>query len=812
MMRVPLLMALLLLTALSSAQPYKFGCHYFRNAHPCRPEAMTDGERESLQDLIARSDTFDILHYDIAVDVTNYSGKSISAAVTIAYRVKLASPVIRFNLIDTLTVDSVIMNGQPLSFSHSSDLLTVVLPGAVPGDDYALTVHYHGHPARDPQWGGFYFESNYIYSLGIGLSTVPPYFGKVWYPCFDSFVERASYTWHIKSAGSFRAHGQGELVDEVQLGGDTVIRTFDFAPSIPTHIASIAVADYKDSTFIHSGAYGDVPVTLTAKPSALNAMVGKFASIGDAIDCDEFWYGPYPYSRVGYVFTTDGAMEIPTNVAYPDFMNSQSLLENRGLFGHELGHHWWGDKLTPRTHNDMWLKEGPAEYSAHLLEEWIGGENAFVKVVKDNQLNVLENAHLDDGGFQPLSPMPDPYVYGTHTYYKGASVMHNLRGYLGDTLFRQALHTVQQLYQDTTLDAAGFRDALSAASGQDLHAFFDAQVFSPGFAVFVVRDMNAQQNGNVWDVQLQLQQRLRGTTSYHEQVPLDLTLLGAGWQKQEFHIMAGGDLTDVQVQCDFEPVMAVLNRYNRLNQARMDHEQIIHPNVSFPSTLPRVEFRLFQSNLSDSALVRIEHLWAAPDNDNLGWGVYGVSDSHYWSVDGLWPDTAELNARVYYHAADNTDLDFGLYGGTEADAMLVYRAKGTDPWELYPDFTLVANSLTDGQGYMKIDVLRKGQYAFANGNVVAGIHASAGTLIPLSVSPNPSSSMVRVSGSTNATGTLLFDVLDTDGRLVERSSLTATASFSKELDVSSFPPGAYSVRVRSAAGDLIGAARFQVSH
>ena len=40
-----------------------------------------------------------------------------------------------------------------------------------------------------------YFASDLIYNLGIGLTTIPPNFGRVWYPCFDNFVERATYTY-----------------------------------------------------------------------------------------------------------------------------------------------------------------------------------------------------------------------------------------------------------------------------------------------------------------------------------------------------------------------------------------------------------------------------------------------------------------------------------------------------------------------------------------------------------------------------------------------------------------------------------------
>ncbi|MFT3885797.1 MAG: M1 family aminopeptidase [Flavobacteriales bacterium] len=458
---------LLLPGAVAIAQPYQYGCHYFRQ-HP-GPLHVAAADRDLIDATIARSDTFDILHYDIALDVTDVAHGSLSAATTVTFAARLPGRTsITFDLLQ-LTVDSVRDASGPLAFDRDASFLTVRLPAAAEvGAPQDLTVYYHGTPYRDPNWGGFYFESGYIYNLGIGLTTIPPNFGKVWYPCFDSFVERATYTYHVKSAGTYRAHGQGDFLGEVQLGGDTVVRSFTMQQPIPTHLSAIAAADYQDVDFMHTGVNGDIPVRLTAKPARIAAMQARFADVGSAINACEHWYGPYGWGRVGYVLTTDGALEIPTNVAYPEFMVSQTLAVNRALLTHELGHHWWGDMVTPYTHHDMWLKEGVAEYSAHLVEEWIGGEAAFVKAVKNNQLHVLEQAHVKDGGFQPLSPMPDPYIYGIHTYNKGAAVVHNLRGYLGDELFRTAMQGVQQHHAYGTLTSEQFKDALEAETGVDL--------------------------------------------------------------------------------------------------------------------------------------------------------------------------------------------------------------------------------------------------------------------------------------------------------------------------------------------------------
>ena len=77
-----ILPALVLLTSVM-AQPYQYGCHHWRNLgnHKHTPSAQ---EKNQIDETIARSDTFDILHYDINLDVTDYSGEQIKAVTTIA--------------------------------------------------------------------------------------------------------------------------------------------------------------------------------------------------------------------------------------------------------------------------------------------------------------------------------------------------------------------------------------------------------------------------------------------------------------------------------------------------------------------------------------------------------------------------------------------------------------------------------------------------------------------------------------------------------------------------------------------------------
>lgn len=781
------------------------GCHMTHNAGMQKRKPMTTQEKVLLNEIIARSDTFDVLHYKIEIDVTDYVGQQIKAATTVSVAPLMANQdAVRFDLFQ-LQVDSVKDETGHLTYNHDGNILRVLF-SSIPdiGDSTDITVYYHGHPYQDPVWGGFYFESSYMYNLGIGLTTIPPNFGRVWYPCFDSFVERATYEYHVKSAGTYRAHCQGNFLGEVQLAGDTVIRSFDFNQPIPTHLSAIAVANYADYDYVHTGAYGDIDVRLTAKPNQLSSMQGALQHLPEAIDACEYWYGPHAWNRIGYVLTTDGALEIPNNIAYPDYMVSESVSVNDQLLAHELGHQWWGNIITPHNHNDMWLKEGPAEYSGHLLTEWMEGTDEFIRKVKLNHLDVLENAHLEDGGFQPMSPMPDEYIYGTHTYYKGASVMHNLRGYMGDSLFRQAMTAIQNNYAYEDFTPEQFRDALEEESGVALENFFDDHIFSPGFSVFVVDSFEVNGVDGDFLVDLHLQQKLRACPQYYTDVPLDLTLIGENWERAEFQIVASGQFTELSVNNSFVPVMCILNGHNRLNQARMDHEFVISADETLFPVLPFVDFRVNKEIVVDSSLVRVEHIWAAPDQQPLGEGIFEISDVHYWIVDGLWNEGDFFSGKVYYTGQDPEDIDYALYNAGEQNAVLLYRPDAHSAWELCPDFTLGGGVLTNGNGSFEIDTLRQGQYAFANGDITALVDAVPSASKDFQVYPNPADEHITIRGYYAGHETAVFDIISSYGRLVHRSSAVVEGNYSRELHVNELESGHYIVNVWNARGEIIG--------
>lgn len=809
-MKTRLILLLLILGVNAYGQHDYEGCHFFRNIQQMpRAKKLTAAQQKSLQNSIARSDTMDILHYEIAIDVTRYNQQAIQAATTITFTP--LQPDRESILLDLyqLTVDSVKMGDESLAFSYDSEILQVYFNDSpAVGENYDLTVWYQGQPHADPFWGGFYFASNYIYNLGIGLTTIPPNFGKVWYPCFDTFVERATYTYHVTSAGGRIAVCQGDLFDEVQLGGDTLRRSFHLATEIPSYLSAIAVSNYEVETFIHEGQYGDVDVQLAAKPEHINGMMNTFQELGLVIDALEYWWGPTIWNRVGYVYTTAGALEIPTNIAYPQFMMNENLNSNGRLIAHELGHYWWGDIVTMIVHNDMWIKEGPAEYSAHLFFEWRDGREGFIDVVKDNHLFVLEEAHIQDEGFQPMSPMPDEHIYGRHTYNKGASVLHNLRAYLGDELFRQGMQAVQEHLAFGNMDAQIFRDTLSAYTGYDLTPFFDDHILKPGFSSFVIDSLETQQTGGQFTTTLYLQQKLRGCPEFYTNVPLEVTAMDGAWNKHNFMVEVGDQFSTASITTDFDPVLVTLNSNGLLNQARMDYEFVAN-TTSFITNQPYVAMRTAVEELApgDSAFIRIEHQWVAPD-DNVAFYVDQISSTHYWTVDGMWPESIQKRGRLSYRGVNETDLDYDLVGTEETDIMLLWRPDASQPWVIHPDYTLQAGNLFNGAGQFNIHSLIKGQYAFANGDVAAAVETLKAPSGTLTAWPVPAVQTLNLDWEKSQF--LGHEVLfyDLTGRMIHNEPVHG--QFKAVVNVSGLPAGWYRAVLVDQKQQALGAVSVEI--
>ncbi len=708
----------------------------------------------------AKSDTIDILHYDLHLDFTEVTQRQLHGHCDIRFTPKLNNtPGISLDLLE-LTVDSVVLNGQALSYSYNDTILRAAFAGVLnTNDTVLLKVYYHGSPQGDGSgWGGWHSQSGYYYNLGVGFAANPHTYGRAWFPCFDNFVEKSTYDFHFTTVKPLRPYANGLRISETAINGDTILTHWKMTDPIPTYLASVAISNYAEITDNVSGLNGNIPVQLMAKPADSLKIVNSFINLKPTFHALENAFGPYYWQKVGYAVTTVGAMEHATSIHYPvNLVNGN--LNGEDIMAHELAHHWWGNLVTCETDADMWINEGMAEFCSHLYAESVYGRSSYLKTVMDNGYLVLDQAHARDNGFKAIQGLTHEYVYGTHVYQKGAMVAHNLRAYLGDSLFFTGLTTLLQNNKYGNLTSNEFRDQLGQITGVNLNAFFDDWVFNPGFPQFSVDSLYTATSGQNNTADFLITQRLRKAPAFYTNIPVFVTFFGQGGDTISRNVIMNGSHQLVNLQnLPFKPVFALAGYNGRLLSGNTYDEHNLNRSGIFSDN--RSKMRLTVNSLQDSARIIVMHHWAAPGGKTPAGQYYRLSPQHYWTVKGIDLQNADITGRVSFNRGTHS-LDQELVKSGIDSLVVLYREDATREWSIYPYQNRNGFSTA---GFIDIQQLKAGDYVLANTAEEIGIEEIKGEKGAIEIYPNPAEGEIMVNFKDNDSGSYSVKMIDAAGK------------------------------------------------
>src|SRR5690606_32583207 len=146
------------------------------------------------------------------------------------------------------------------------------------------------------------------------------------------------------------------------------------------------------------------------------------------------------------------------------------------LLHHELGHEWWGNKVSVYDWADIWIHEGIGTYGDWLFYLEHGGQEAYLNKVRD----VARTIHNKQPVVAPPNTTADE-AYHPEIYSKGAYVMHSLRYILGDEIFfplLQAFVTDEQHTYTNLVNTKDFTDFVQQYSDRDLSGFFSLYLYT----------------------------------------------------------------------------------------------------------------------------------------------------------------------------------------------------------------------------------------------------------------------------------------------------------------------------------------------
>ena len=460
------------------------------------------------------------IYYSRCVWKVDPGVRYIEGKVTSYITASTSTNKITFDLSNSLLVDSILYRNQKIGFTQNANsTLDVQLSATLNANQKdSVTICYKGIPGNT----GFGSFIQTIHNNTPVIWTLSePYGARDWWPCRNGLDDKIdSIDVFIVHPAQYKATSNGLLQSEIT-AGTTTTTFFKHRYPIASYLVCFSVTNF--SVFTNNVQLGTVnlPVVSYVYPESINDFQPFTYKVLDAMQLFHNTFAPYPFIKEKYGHTQfgwGGGMEHQTNTF---LVNTDA-----NLMAHELGHQWFGNKITCGSWQDIWLNESFATYCANYYAEKF--DTSFFQLVLTNHLAQITS--LPDGSVIVDDTTNVNRIFSSRlSYNKGAYVLRMLRFTLGDSLFFRG---IRQYQNDTTLQysfarTADFKKNIEQVSGKDLTYFFDQWITGQGYPSFQIQ---WSQNKNNW-----AKIKVNETTSHNSvsffKTPLALTFKNATQQK-----------------------------------------------------------------------------------------------------------------------------------------------------------------------------------------------------------------------------------------------------------------------------------------
>jgi aminopeptidase N len=428
------------------------------------------------QNATTKSDNIDVTYYNCYWNI-DPSQNFISGHVQVNFQLTSSSAdTLYFDLSNSLVCDSIVFHHQSVSFLHQNNQLFIPVQSIQSND--SITIYYHGVPTSSG-FGSFKQATHQGSPIIWTLSQ--PYGASDWWPCKNTLNDKAdSIDVFIDVPADRVAVSNGILINQ-QVNGSSKIVHWKHRFPIATYLIALAVTDYSLIEF-------DVPYDTT------NTLVQNFVYPEDSVFAStqlldliptmqlfDSLFGVYPFYKEKYgqaQFGWGGGMEHQTI----------SFITNFGheLMAHELAHHWFGDKITCNSWEDIWLNEGFATYLSGLTYEYLYPANYWLQF-KKGKINSVTS--LKWGSVKCSDTTSVGRIFNSRlTYNKGAMILHQLRFILGDQSFfaaiRNYLNDPSLAFKNVT--TSNLKNHFENASGLNLDYYFNEWYEGQGYPSYKI--------------------------------------------------------------------------------------------------------------------------------------------------------------------------------------------------------------------------------------------------------------------------------------------------------------------------------------
>lgn len=398
-----------------------------------------------------------------------------------------------------LVIGSVLVNDTAVEFTQDGDELTIT--PSLPAGDYALTLTLSG-TITDPMHGLYpcYFEVDGVKKELLATQFESHHAREV-FPCVDEPEAKATFSLTLVTEPNVEVLSNMPQAEQKQTskGLRTVFKT---TPRMSPYLLAFVVGELQKKSALSK--HGIEVNAWSTKAHPLSSLDFALDIATRAVDFYDSYFGiPYPLPKADHVAIPDfssGAMENWGLITYREsaFLAEPTAAQDTkeyvsSVISHELSHQWFGDLVTMRWWNNLWLNESFASVMEYVCMDALEPNwHVWDNVTMQEGISALRRDAVD--GIQAVQTEvhhPDEInslFDGAIVYAKGARLMRMLLEYVGHDAFKTALQAYFKKHAYANTEADDLWNAMSEASGKDVASVMNAWISQPGYPLVTLSD------------------------------------------------------------------------------------------------------------------------------------------------------------------------------------------------------------------------------------------------------------------------------------------------------------------------------------
>lgn len=441
--------------------------------------------------------TFAPTHYTLSLNLQRrartYSGTVAIEGTT------FADNTLRLHAKD-ITIESAHIDGHAATWTqHENDEIELVCENTTAGE-HVVTIHFSGEitDAMHGMYPCYYTQDGEKKEL---LATqFESHHAREVFPCVDEPETKATFDVTLSTETDVQVLGNMPVASQREENGQ-LVTSFERTPRMSSYLLAWVVGDLQKKTAAtKDGVEVNVWATPVHAPESLDFALDTAVRTIEFFN--EYFDTPYPLPKCDHVALPDftsGAMENWGLITYREIAlladpKTSSISTKRyvaTVITHELSHQWFGNLVTMKWWNNLWLNESFANLMEYIAVDalypqwniWLEhAANESVMALRRDSTPGVQSVQTDVHHPDEISTLFD----GAIVYAKGGRLLRMLQHYIGTEAFQAGLKNYFKKYAYQNTEGDDLWHELATASGKDITSLMNTWISQPGYPVVAV--------------------------------------------------------------------------------------------------------------------------------------------------------------------------------------------------------------------------------------------------------------------------------------------------------------------------------------